>query len=44
MNADCYKNKMLELLNTASYYSSIPNSNQKDIFAKIKVPIDKKKK
>ena len=36
MKVQFYKNKILEMLNNESYYSSIPNSNQKEIFAKLK--------
>ena len=36
MNVEFYKNKILEMLNNELYYSSIPNSNQKEIFAKLK--------
>ena len=36
MNVEFYKNKILEMLNNELYYLSIPNSNKKEIFAKLK--------
>ena len=35
MNVEFYKNKILEMLNN-EFYSSIPNSNKKEIFARLK--------
>ena len=36
MSFEFYKNKILEMLNNELYYSSIPNSNQNEIFTKLK--------
>ncbi|MCG8076000.1 MAG: GIY-YIG nuclease family protein, partial [Candidatus Thiodiazotropha taylori] len=43
MNAQFYKSKILEMLMDESYYTSIPNSNEKEVFTKLKQLIDQNK-